>query len=500
MKKVLTIVLDGFGIRDEEHGNAVKAAKMKNFENLFKEYPSSLLEASGEYVGLQPGQFGNSEVGHMTIGAGRLVKQNEIIVDEFLAEGYLENETFKDLMTKKGKKVHIIGLASDGNVHAGIDDFVKMHNILVKNGFDKIFFHLMTDGRDTGLTSALGYVEMIEKEIEKHKVGHISTLSGRYFGMDRDKNYNRTKEYYDLIVRGRAVSFIDLKRAIESSYNKGITDEFIKPLISDKFEVINDGDVVIWMNYRADRAKQIMFAITDPNFEEFNTKTFEDLEVYSFFPIDEKLNIKNFLEPIEVKNAMGLYLSELEIEQARVAESEKFPHVTYFFDGGYDGKIPGCHKFNIPSPEVETFDLKPEMSIVGVTKQTISLMKKDYDFILVNFANPDMVGHTGNYEAAVEACMAVDVCLDKLIEEADANFYTVIVVADHGNAEDMIYENGEPRTSHTTSAVPFIIRDKKVELVEKGDLTMVAPTILTYMDIAVPKEMEETPLLLKNID
>lgn len=496
MKKVLTIIFDGFGLRDEVKGNAVKAAEMKNFESLWQEYPHSILGASEEYVGLKSGQVGNSEVGHSTIGAGKILKQNEILVNEFLENPDLENENMKKLLELKDKTVHLMGLCSDGNVHSGIDDFLAMYNFLINNGFKNIIFHLMTDGRDTDVHSAYSYIKQIEKAINKHKIGSIATICGRYYGMDRDKNWERTQVYYNLITDVKHVASDSIDNILKKYYAKGITDEFMHPIRLTN-DVIKNDDVLIWMNYRADRAKQIMSSLVNSNsFEEFPVQDLTGVIYFSLFEIDKKIKTNHFLEPAMSSHPLGIYLSELGFTQARIAESEKFPHVTYFFDNGYDGKIDKCDKFHIPSPDVATYDLKPEMSCVDVTKKVISCMERDYDFILVNFANPDMVGHTGDMEAATKACIAVDLCLGTLIEKAEDNFYKIILLADHGNADTMINPNGTPNTTHSISKVPFVIMDKKIKLKENGGLDNVAPTILDYMDIAIPKEMEETDSLL----
>ena len=496
MKKILTIIFDGFGIREEEEGNAVKAAKMNNFNKIFSEYPHTLLEASEEAVGLHKGQPGNSEVGHMTIGAGKLLKQNEILVNEFLEKPDMTNERIKKLLTMKNKRVHLVGLCSDGNIHSGIDDFINMFHFLVKNDFKDIVFHLMTDGRDTGMHDAYKYIEIIEKEIKKAKVGSISTICGRYYGMDRDNNWDRTKIYYDLITKGVGEKSLSLQINLEKNYQANITDEFMKPIVaSNKF--ITNGDVVIWMNYRADRAKQIMDPLVNSKkFKEFPVEDLSETTFFSLMPIDDKIPTDYFIEPASAKQPLGVYLSELDLTQARIAESEKYPHVTYFFDGGFNGKLNKCDKFEIPSPAVATYDLKPEMSCVDVTKRVIKCMESDYDFILVNYANPDMVGHTGNMEAATKACMAIDVCLGKLLEVAEENFYKIILLADHGNCDTMINPDKTPCTTHTTEKVPFIICDNKIKLKDGGSLTNVAPTILDYMDIAIPHDMEETESIL----
>lgn len=496
MKKVLTIIFDGFGINDNEKGNAIKKAGMPNFNKLWNTYPHSVLQASEEAVGLAKGQFGNSEVGHMTIGAGRLLKQNEVLVNEFLKEQDMNNKYLSKLLSDPTKNVHIMGLCSDGNVHAGIDDFISLYKILVEHDFKNIHFHIITDGRDTHPTDAMKYINEIKALIKEYGVGDIATICGRYYAMDRDKNWSRTKAYYNLVTKGKGEEVISIESSIKKSYSEDVTDEFIKPmLVSDN--LINDGDILVWMNYRADRSKQILDAfVNSSTFDEFPVQVYKNLDVYTFLEIDKNIKTNAFIKQNGVKNALGLYLSELDFTQARIAESEKYPHVTYFFDGGYNGPIPNCDKFHIPSPDVATYDLKPEMSCVEVTKKVIQSMNNDYDFILVNFANTDMVGHTGVMSAAVKACMAIDICLGKIVEKAEENFYNIILLADHGNADVMINEDGTPCTTHTINPVPFILCDNKVKLKSNGTLVNVAPTILDYMDIAIPPEMQETESLL----
>ena len=494
MKKILTIIFDGFGI-SESPNNAIKEAKMVNFNNLWNEYPHSVLSASEEAVGLKEGQMGNSEVGHSVIGAGKVIKQNEILVDEFLAKIDEKNEAIKELLSFRDRDIHIMGLCSDGNIHAGVDDFLKMYKFLVDNEFKKIHFHLITDGRDTGVMSSYKYIKMIEDIISTNKIGDIATVCGRYYAMDRDKNWDRTKIYYDLVTIGSGTSSLNIEKTLSSFYEKGITDEFMRPIVhSNSF--IKDEDILIWMNYRADRSKQILTTFSDNNFSEFITKSHKNLKIFTFFEVDKKVKSSIFIHPDEVKQPLGIYLSELGLTQARIAESEKIAHVTYFFDNGYEGKIDKCDKYHIPSPSVATYDLKPEMSAVGVTKKIIECMDKDYDFILANFANPDMVGHTGNMEATIKACMALDICLGKIIEVAEDNFYKIVLLADHGNADIMKNSDGSICTTHTLSKVPFIITDKKIKLREHGSLANVAPTILDYMDIALPKDMQDTHSLI----
>lgn len=498
MKKILTIILDGFGLKEDEYGNAIKKANMVNFNKFYNENPHTLLHASGQYVGLNDGQFGNSEIGHMTIGAGRLIKSREVLVDEFLENiNNNESETIQKLKSMNEKNIHIMGLCSDGNVHAGIDDFIKMYEFLVKNGCKNIYFHLITDGRDTEINSAYNYIKIIEDNIKKTKIGSIATICGRYYAMDRDENYDRTKIYYDLITKGKGINILNIQNAINACYGKKIYDEFLKPMVVDEKGLIKDGDVILWMNYRTDRSKQILLSISNPKFDKFEVTNLSNIELYTFFNHDKQINANILIEEPKIENSLGLYLAKLGIKQARIAESEKYPHVTYFFDEGVDGKITNVDKFHIPSPEVATYDLKPEMSLISVTKKIITCMEQDYDFILANFANPDMVGHTGNFDATVNACMAIDICLAKIFEYAEENFYKIIILADHGNADTMLNEDGSVCTTHSMSDVPFIINDSKISLKDGGDLTNVAPTILDYMDISIPEEMTSESLIIE---
>ena len=499
MKKVLTIVLDGYGWSDNPLGNAVKMAPPVHFQELWNQYPHALLEASEEAVGLEKGQFGNSEVGHMTIGAGRKIKQSNELIKEFLSGNPLENETFSSLVElAKNKKLHVMGMLSDGNVHSSIEHFLMLIDVLSRENVENVSFHVISDGRDTGTKDLYKYITILEKKLEETHVGSIASICGRYYAMDRDKNWNRTKKYYDLVTSGAAYMAPNIPTMIQKCYEKDITDEFLPPIKTKDFAPILDGEALLWMNYRTDRAKQILTTFVSNNFEEFITVDRHELSVFSLLPIDPKIKTKNILVRDEVHNPLGVYLSLLGLTQARIAETEKYAHVTYFFDGESNASLEGCQKFLIPSPKVATYDLKPEMSAVEITKKCIACMEKDYDFIFMNFANPDMVGHTGNLEATIKAVMTVDMCLKVIRQKAEENFYTMVVLADHGNADQMIDEAGNPVTTHTTSLVPFVITDSKVKLKEKGTLCNVAPTILKYMDIALPKEMAQTPDLIIN--
>lgn len=500
MKKIITVILDGFGYREETHGNAILSAVPNNFNELMKKYPHTTLYASEEYVGLTKGQFGNSEVGHETIGAGRKIKQNETLINEFLANDIKENDEFLNMVSyikETEKPVHIMGLFSNGSVHSSMYHFLTLYDRLVEVGIKNINFNLITDGRDTKINVAYDFIKVLEDKIKDNKEATISSICGRYYAMDRDSNFDRIKDYYNLICNGRGVKTDNIKDMLDKCYKKKITDEFIPPLLTLNYRKIKDGDVVIWMNYRNDRSRQIMEALTNPNYSEFKTNNLENAKVYSFLPIGKNINTKTFLTPTVINNPLGIYLSKLGLTQARIAETEKYAHVTYFFDGGFNGSLEGCSKFLIPSPDVATYDLKPQMSAVEITKKAIACMEKDIDFIFINYANCDMVGHTGNYDATVKAVMAVDLCLGKLVEEALNNFYKVVILADHGNADIMLDENNEVVTTHTLSKVPFIITDKNIKLKESGDLTNVAPTILDYMDISRPLEMRDTASLLE---
>ena len=496
MKKILTIVFDGFGYRDEVKGNAIKAANMHVFNKFWDEHPHAILGASEESVGLKPGQMGNSEVGHMTIGAGRIIKSNMDRIADFFKDPHT-NESYLDLIKDPTRRVHLMGLCSDGNIHASIEHMINMYHYLVADGFKKIYFHIITDGRDTGVNECLNYINTIKEKISMQGIGSIATVCGRFYAMDRDSNYDRTKAYYDLVTKGMGTNVINLESSINASYSNGITDEFIKPIVLDEDGIIRNGDALVWLNFRTDRAKQILNAFVNPKFDGFEVSDYSDLDLYTIYEIDKSIKSKIFIDDVTVDNPLGMYLSKLGLKQARIAESEKYPHVTYFFDGGYNGKVEGCDKFHIPSPEVATYDLKPEMSAVGVTKKIIECMEKDYDFIFANMANPDMVGHTGNMDAATKACMTLDVCLNKLLESAEDNFYTVILTADHGNADTMINPDGSICTTHSLAKVPFIIGDKKVKIKGEGSLANIAPTILDYMDISIPMQMTEDSLIQK---
>ncbi len=505
MKKVIMVILDGFGINDLENGNAIKAANMETFNNLFKEYPHSVLQASGEYVGLPDDQFGNSEVGHLTIGAGRRIKQDLLKANELLGSPSIEqNDKLIELVNhtiNNNSTLHLCGLVSDGRVHS---DIKYMKNILghLKNmGVKKVKFHAITDGRDTKIDSSIGYLTELESVMKALNIGKISTVCGRYYAMDRDNKWERTKVYSDLLLKGVGIKIRTFKTGIEACYKKNLTDEFLPPLILDEDATIKNNDAFLWLNFRGDRSRQILTVLKNEDFQEYKVKKIDNLKILAITDVPGvKLTNKEYLIENEEIYSLGVYLSDLGLRQARIAETEKFAHVTYFFNGGGKVKIKGCDNFLIPSKKVKTYDLTPNMSALEVTEQVLKCLEKDYDFILVNFANPDMLGHTGVIDATVNGLKTIDECLSRIVEAVDNNFYKLIITADHGNCDEMIRKDGSISTTHSIYPVPFILRDKHVSLKHKGDLTEIAPTILKYMDIAIPSEMKDTKTLFVEED
>lgn len=501
MKKILMIILDGFGIREETHGNAIKQANMPFFNRIWNEYPHSLLEASGEFVGLPDFQFGNSEVCHGVIGLGRKIKQKITIVNEEVnKKSIYENENLKDLVnhvTINDSTLHLMGLLSDGGVHSYIDYMLKLIPILKEMGVKKIYFHVITDGRDTAVNISLNYIKQLQNIFDELEIGEIVTVCGRYYAMDRDNKYERTKYYYDMVVLGKSFKVLNLETAIYNCYKKNIYDEFIPPIALKDNVKLEEHDALLWLNFRHDRARQILNSINDIDFNGFQNKIINNLKVFTLFKQEDIKNVTPLFEFNEEElYPLGQYFSELNITQARIAETEKYSHVTKFFNAEKSKKYPGTDNFLIPSPKVSTYDLTPLMSADGITKQAIKCLDKDYEFILVNYANPDMVGHTGNFDATVAALEGLDKYLEELIENAEDNFYKVMILSDHGNADNMLDENNNPVTTHSMSPVPFILMDKNITLKSNGDLTNVAPTLLNYVDIALPKDMKESKSLI----
>ena len=499
MKKILMIILDGFGYREDAHGNAIQMADMQFFKSLWEKYPHSLLEASGEYVGLPEGQFGNSEVCHEVIGLGKKIKQKiTVINEEVQTKRILNNEVFQELITrtKKNKStLHLMGLASDGGVHSHIGYILKLIPILKEQGIKKIVFHAITDGRDTYIRSSIKYLRQIEDVLKENKIGCLGTICGRYYAMDRDNKWDRTQKYYDLVINEKGFKVSDYELAINNCYKKNITDEFLPPIVVNEGAKINEGDTLLWLNFRPDRARQILSALTNPEFENFKTKY--QVDTWNMFDVADVNNFHTIFEiPKEDLYPIGKYFSDLKISQARIAETEKYSHVTYFFNAELSKKFPGCDNYLVDSPKVPTYDEVPLMSAEDVTRKVKSAINKNYDFILVNYANPDMIGHTGNLNAAIKALKGIDKLLEYIVNYSLDNFYKVFILSDHGNCDEMLNENNEIITTHSMSKVPFIITDENIKLKKNGDLTNVAPTLLNYMDIAIPKEMGDSKSLI----
>lgn len=482
ISRVLLTILDGAGLRDEVKGNAFKQAKKANFDYLWNNYPHTELLASGQDVGLPKGQMGNSETGHLNIGAGRIVYQPLELINKSIEDrSFYENEVLLDVMKyakNNSKKLHFIGLISDGGVHSHINHLKNLLKMAKSNNVEEIYMHLITDGRDTLMDSGYKYVS----EIEKLDIGSVATICGRYYTMDRDKNYDRTLKGYKLMTEGISKEYKNSKDVFDDSYKNGIYDEFIEPSLLNKNGLIEKDDAVIWFNFRPDRAIQILSYLENIT-SHIATMMFVSNDIKA--PFAFKLN--------DLKNTFGEYISDMGLKQLRIAETEKYAHVTYFFDGGVEKKLNGCDRILVHSPKVATYDLKPEMSAYEVTDKLLENMNK-YDVIILNFANPDMVGHTGNMSATIKAVEAVDENLGKIYEKACELGFTLLVTADHGNSEYMIDENNNPVTSHTTNKVPFIVCDKNLQLNE-GRLSDIAPTMLELLRLGKPKEMTGESLI-----
>jgi len=494
MKKVLLCVLDGVGLSKIKDGNALINANKPNIDYLMKEYPNKGINASGTFVGLPDGQMGNSEVGHLTIGAGRIIYQSlELINRAIKDESFYSNESFLNAIRhakENNSKLHIMGLLSDGGVHSHINHIKALLKLCKKEDFSNVYFHIFTDGRDTFKESSISYIDDLNNEINELGIGKICTISGRYYAMDRDKRWDRLKKCYDVIVNNTGNKCDDYKKYITDSYEKGITDEFIEPVIIDESGKIEDNDSIIWANFRPDRAIQILRSLVDPNFDGFDRKIFNNLYLTTMMYVSDDVKSDIAFKKEIIDNTLGIYLSKLGKKQLRIAETEKYAHVTYFFDGGRDLDLNLCDRVLIPSPKVATYDLKPEMSAREITSNLLEKMDNNYDFIFLNFANGDMVGHTGNYDMTKKAIETIDEMIGKLYKKCVEDEYLFIITADHGNAEEMIDENGNVVTSHTTNLVPFIVTDKNLNIDNVNKLSDIAPFVLNYMNLNLPDEMK----------
>ncbi len=501
------MILDGWGLATNKMVSAVDQAKTPFVDSLYSKYPNSTLEASGIAVGLPAGQMGNSEVGHMNIGAGRVVYQDLVRINKAVEEKELNTnpvllEAF-DYAKKNNKRVHLIGLLSDGGVHSHIEHLKGLitiaHNEQVKN----LFVHAFTDGRDTDPKGGAAYLKDLLTHLSKTS-GKLASIVGRYYSMDRDKRWERVKLAYDVLVKGVGTKATDAIKAVEQSYAENVTDEFIKPivLVDDKQQAvatIQEGDVVLCFNFRTDRGRQITEVLTQKNFPEQGMKTLP-LHYVTLTNYDESFKgVKVIFDKDNLNNTLGEVLAAAGKKQIRIAETEKYPHVTFFFSGGREEPFTGESRILCPSPKVATYDLKPEMSANDIKDAIIpELKKREADFICLNFANPDMVGHTGVFEAVIKACETVDACAEAVTKVALENEYATIIIADHGNAEFMRNDDGSPNTAHTTNLVPCILVDKDYRSsIQNGKLGDLAPTILALIGISIPKEMTGTVLIAK---
>lgn len=505
--RVLLMILDGYGVSDNALGNAVMNAKTPNLDNIFAKYPTVKMVASGEDVGLPKGQMGNSEVGHLNIGAGRIVYQDLSRITKSICDGtFFQNKEILSAfehVKKNNSKLHIMGLLGNGGVHSHTDHLQALLIAAKNNHVDEAYIHCFTDGRDTPPKSGIVFIDELRDFIKRIGKGKIASITGRYYAMDRDKRYDRLKLAYDAMVYGKAQIMDDPYKVFSNSYKEDITDEFIRPTLigndGTPCALIEKKDAVIFFNFRPDRARQLTDALTQANFEAFKVK---ELELYFVCMTEYDSSFKNVevaFKPEIIHNTLGEYLSSLHLKQLRIAETEKYAHVTYFFNGGIETKYEGEDRRLIQSPLVETYDKKPEMSAYQVASAVIDEINKDkYDFIVLNFANCDMVGHTGNYEAAIKAVEAVDESVGKVVKQAKKMGYNILITADHGNAEQMLAEDKKNRfTAHTSNDVKLsvITKENKIKL-KPGRLADIAPTVLEIMKIKQPDEMTGHSLIV----
>ena len=507
-KLTMLMILDGFGENQNKEGNAVKLAKTPNIDKLMKKYPTTKIQASGLAVGLPEGQMGNSEVGHTNIGAGRIVYQELTRITKSIEDGdFFTNEEFINAIEnckKNNSKLHILGLISDGGVHSHNRHLYGLLEMAKRRDFENVYIHCFLDGRDTPPASAENYIQELEEKIKEKGVGKIATISGRFYSMDRDKRWDRTEKAYLAMVEGEGNKSGSSINAIESSYQKEVFDEFVEPTVitngNKPIAKIEDGDSVIFFNFRKDRARQITRSLVDKDFKEFKTKKM-NLYYVCFTNYDETMpNVHIAFEKEPIKNTLGEIISKNGGKQLRIAETEKYAHVTFFFNGGEEEQYQGEDRILIPSPKVETYDMKPEMSAYEVTEKVVeAINEKKYNCIILNFANPDMVGHTGNSTATIKAIETIDECVGKVVDSILEQKANLIISADHGNAEQMIdYKTGEPHTAHTTNLVPLILITEQENIkLREGKLSDFAPTILELMGIEKPEEMTGISLIEK---
>ena len=501
-KKALLMILDGWGLGDQKKDDVIFNTPTPYWDYLMNTYPHSQLQASGENVGLPDGQMGNSEVGHLNIGAGRVVYQDLVKINRACADNsILKNPEIVAAFSyakENGKNVHFMGLTSNGGVHSSLVHLFKLCDIAKEYNIDNTFIHCFMDGRDTDPKSGKGFIEELSAHCEK-SAGKIASIIGRYYAMDRDKRWERVKEAYDLLVKGEGKKAADMVQAMQESYDEGVTDEFIKPIVNANFDgTIKEGDVVIFFNYRNDRAKELTVVLTQQDMPEAGMRTIPGLQYYCMTPyVASFKGVHILFDKENVSNTLGEYLAAKGLNQLHIAETEKYAHVTFFFNGGRETPYDNEDRILVPSPKVATYDLKPEMSAYEVKDKLVAAINENkYDFIVVNFANGDMVGHTGIYEAIEKAVVAVDACVKDVIEAAKAQDYEAIIIADHGNADHALNEDGTPNTAHSLNPVPCVyVTENKAAKVEDGRLADVAPTILKIMGLEAPAEMNGNVLI-----
>ena len=495
-KKALLMILDGWGIGDEGKGDVIFQTPTPNLDKIVATYPHSRLLASGENVGLPDGQMGNSEVGHLNIGAGRIVYQDLVKINRACKDGsILENPEIVsayEYAKANAKAVHLMGLTSNGGVHSSLDHLFTLTDISEKYGIAETYVHCFMDGRDTDPRSGKGFIEQLSAHIEGTNT-HVASIIGRFYAMDRDKRWDRIKTAYDLLISGEGKQATNMVEAMQESYDEGVTDEFIKPINNSAVDgTIKEGDVVIFFNYRNDRAKELTIVLTQQDMPEQGMKTIPGLQYYCMTPYDASFKGLHILFPKEnVTNTLGECLSAKGLKQLHTAETEKYAHVTFFFNGGREMPYEGEDRILVSSPKVQTYDLKPEMSAFEVKDKLVAAIGEEkYDFIVVNFANGDMVGHTGVYEAIEKAVTAVDQCVGEVVEAANRAGYETILIADHGNADNALNPDGSVNTAHSLNPVPFIyITENGKASVADGVLADVAPSILHIMGLEQPAEM-----------
>ena len=495
------IIMDGFGLAPAADDNAVSMANTPVLDKLFREYAHTTLSASGLDVGLPAGQMGNSEVGHTNIGGGRVVFQDLPRISRAIEDGsFFKNEAYNKAMDdclKNDSSLHLYGLLSDGGVHSHIEHLFALLQMAKDKGLTKVYVHCFLDGRDVSPTSGKGFVQELQDRCAQLGVGKIATVMGRYYAMDRDKRWERVQMAYDAMVYGEGHHSSDPVAAVAESYANGVTDEFVEPVVIDPDGTISDNDSIIFFNYRPDRAREITRAIVDPDFDGFAREFFPTTYVCNTEYDASMPNVLVAWPRIAVKNGLGEYLSSMGMTQLRIAETEKYAHVTFFFNGGVEKQYPGEDRVLVPSPKVATYDLQPEMSAFEVCDKCVERIESGaYDVIILNFANCDMVGHTGVLEAAVKAVETVDTCVGRVVDATLKMGGIAMVTADHGNAEDMKQPDGSPMTAHTTNLVPFILCGAGTEL-RPGRLADIAPTILDVMGLACPEEMDGKTLIVK---